>query len=130
MAACSLTLPYSVLFFTNNHRGPRKCEPSVRNGTASLAGLVYLRIDRSAALQKITMLAEVDVFEVLLHRSLKCPLCVREKQRALDTLRAVGSRTFNECFPSALETQEIIGRVNEAGLAARSVVSGHRNTLN
>jgi len=57
---------------------------------------------------------EYDVFEVLSNRSVKWRLCVREKQRALDMLKALGSRTFNECFATNIDTQEIIGRVNAA----------------
>ena len=60
------------------------------------------------------METEYDVFEVLSNRSVKWRLCVREKQRALDMLKALGSRTFNECFATNIDTQEIIGRVNAA----------------
>jgi hypothetical protein len=65
-----------------------------------------------------------DVSEILINRSVKWHLCIREKQRALDMLKAVGTRTFNECFATNLETQEIIGRVNERSLAPQSVISG------
>jgi len=76
------------------------------------------------------MNTEFDVFEILHNGSLKWHLCVREKQRALDLLKAVGSRTFNECFATTLETQEIIGRVNEKHLAVQSVILDNRNTVN
>lgn len=56
---------------------------------------------------------EYDVFEILLNRTVKWQLCVREKQCALDMLRSLGSRTFNECFAMDLNTQEVIGRVNQ-----------------
>jgi hypothetical protein len=76
------------------------------------------------------MNTEFDVFEILLNGSVKWHLCIREKQRALDMLKALGSRTFNECFATDLETQEIIGRVNERRLSAQSVISGNRNSVN
>jgi hypothetical protein len=68
------------------------------------------------------MNAEFDVFEILLNGSVKWHLCSREKQRALDMLKAVGTRTYNECFAMDLETREIIGRVNESHLAARPAI--------
>jgi hypothetical protein len=73
---------------------------------------------------------EYDVFEVLLNGSVKWHLCIRKKQRALDMLKAVGTRTYNECFATNLETQEIIGRVNERHLAAQFVVGGNANPVN
>jgi hypothetical protein len=76
------------------------------------------------------MNAEFDVFEILLNGSIKWHLSVREKQRALDMLKAVGSMTFNECFATALETQEIIGRVNERGSDDPSAIAGNRNKVN
>ena len=71
---------------------------------------------------------EYDVFEILLNGSVKWHLCVREKQRALDTLKALGSRTFNECFATDLETREIIGRINNGSIAAQTNVEYHRAT--
>ena len=65
---------------------------------------------------------EYDVFEVLLDRTVKWHFCVREKQRALDMLKALGSRTFNECFATNLQTQQIISRVNLGGFAAQSII--------
>jgi hypothetical protein len=53
-----------------------------------------------------------DVFEVLPNRSLTLRACVRGTQRALEALKAVGSRTMNECFATDPETREVIGRVN------------------
>jgi hypothetical protein len=75
-----------------------------------------------------TLESEYDVFEVLLNRSVKWHLCVREKQRALDMLKALGSRTFNECFATDLGTQEIIGRVNSRSIGAQSVIEDYRAT--
>ena len=69
---------------------------------------------------------EYDVLEILLNRSVKWHLAVREKQRALDMLRALGSRTFNECFATNLETREVIGRVNCRSLARTSVVEDYK----
>jgi hypothetical protein len=69
---------------------------------------------------------EYDVFEILINRSVKWHLCVREKQRALDMLMALGTRTFNECFATDLGTQEIIGRVNIGAMAPHSIVEEHR----
>jgi hypothetical protein len=65
---------------------------------------------------------EYDVFEILFNRSVKWHVCVREKQDALDMLRAVGSRTFNECFAMNLATREIIGRVNNGNIDAQHIV--------
>ena len=68
---------------------------------------------------------EYDMFGILENRSVKCHLCIREKQCAHDMLKAVGSRTFNECFATDLETLKIIRRVNNEELtAADLVVSG------
>jgi hypothetical protein len=72
------------------------------------------------------METEYDVFEVLLNRSVKWHVCVREKQHALDMLKALGSRTFNECFATILGTQEIIGRVNCGSLTAKSSIEDYR----
>jgi len=58
------------------------------------------------------MATQYDVFEILLDRSVKWRLCVRNKQRAIDLLKALGNQTFNECFATDLWTREIIGRVN------------------
>ena len=74
------------------------------------------------------METEYDVFEVLLNRSIKWHLCVRGKQRALDMLKALGIRTFNECFATDLGTQEIIGRVNSGNIAAESIIEDYRST--
>jgi hypothetical protein len=68
---------------------------------------------------------EYDVFEILPNRSVKWHLCIREKQRALDILRALGSRTFNECFATNLATREIIGRVNSGSIAAQTIMEEH-----
>jgi hypothetical protein len=76
------------------------------------------------------MSTEYDVFEILLDGSVKWHLCIPEKQRALAVLKAVGSRTFNECFATNLETQEIIGRVNERRLAPQSVSRDNGSTAN
>ena len=65
---------------------------------------------------------EYDVFEILLNRSVKWHRCVPEKQRALEILKALGSRTINECFASDLWTGEIIGRVNSGSVHAKSIV--------
>jgi hypothetical protein len=74
------------------------------------------------------METEYDVFEILLNGSVKWHMCVREKQRALDMLKAVGSRTFNECFATDLETRQIIGRINNGSIAAQPIVEDHRAT--
>jgi len=74
------------------------------------------------------MNTEYDVFEILLNRSVKWHVCVREKQRALDMLKAVGSRTFNECFATDLETRQIIGRVNNGSIVAQTIVEDRRTT--
>jgi hypothetical protein len=73
---------------------------------------------------------EYDVFEILINRSVKWHLCVREKHRALDILRALGTRTFNECFATDLGTREIIGRVNDEPFGAQSIVEEHRANTN
>jgi hypothetical protein len=73
---------------------------------------------------------EYDVFEILLNRSVKWHLCVGGKQHALDVLKALGSRTFNECFATNLGTQEVIGRVNSGSKAARSVIEDYRFDVN
>lgn len=62
---------------------------------------------------------EYDVFEVLPNRSLTLRASVRGAHSALEALKAVGSRTLNECFAADLETQEVIGRVNDGRGAAR-----------
>jgi hypothetical protein len=69
--------------------------------------------------------SEYDVYEALLNRSVKWHLCVREKQRALDMLKSLGSRTFNECFATDLVTQEIIGRVNCRSIDGQSVIKDY-----
>jgi len=71
---------------------------------------------------------EYDLFEVLSNRSVKWHLCVRGKQRALDMLKALGSRTFHECFATDFETQEIIGRVNSESVASQSILEDYRST--
>jgi hypothetical protein len=76
------------------------------------------------------MNTEFDVFEILQNGSVRWHLCVQVKQRALNMLRALGSRTFNECFATDLETQEIIGRVNQRHLAAPSVMNDARTSVN
>jgi hypothetical protein len=75
------------------------------------------------------METEYDVFEILLNRTVKWHLCVREKQRALDMLKALGSRTFNECFAPDLRTREIIGRVNNEGPSPAEFVVSEGNGL-
>jgi hypothetical protein len=70
---------------------------------------------------------EYDVFEVLLNRSVKWHLCVREKRCALDMLKALGSRTFNECFATDLETNEIIGRVNSESIGLESILEDFKS---
>jgi len=76
------------------------------------------------------MNTEFDVFEILQNGSVRWHLCVQEKQRALNMLRAVGSRTFNECFATNLETQEIIGRVNGRHSAAPYVINATQTAVN
>jgi hypothetical protein len=76
------------------------------------------------------MNTEFDVFEILQNGSVRWHLCVQEKQRALNMLKAVGSRTFNECFATDLETQEIIGRVNERHSAVPCMINDTRTTVN
>jgi hypothetical protein len=63
---------------------------------------------------------DYDVFEVLPNRSLMLRVSIRGTQRALAVLKAVGSRTSNECFATEIETQEVIGRVNNGRGAARN----------
>jgi hypothetical protein len=75
------------------------------------------------------MNTEYDVFEVLLNRSVKWQFCAREKQLALDVLKALGTRTFNECFATDLGTQEIIGRVNSERVGADSVLEDYASTV-
>lgn len=72
------------------------------------------------------METEYDIFEVLLNRTVKWHLCARGKQSALDVLKALGSRTFNECFATDLGTQEIIARVNCGNFAAQSIVEDYK----
>jgi len=67
---------------------------------------------------------------ILLIVPLKWHLCVREKQRALDMLKALGSQTFNECFATDLETHEIIARVNSGSIAAQSIIEDYRSAVN
>ena len=76
------------------------------------------------------METEYDVFEILLNRSVKWRLCVREKQLALDKLKAFGTRTFNECFATHLGTQEIIGRVNSGSIGSETVLEDYRFAVN
>lgn len=76
------------------------------------------------------MKTEYDVFEVLLNRSVKWHSCVREKQLALDMLKALGTRTFNECFATDLGTQEIIGRVNCGNVGPESILEDYRSPIN
>lgn len=68
---------------------------------------------------------EYDVFEILLNRSVKWHSCFREKQRALEVLKALGTQTFNECFATDLATREIIGRVNRRS-AGKTIREEHR----
>jgi hypothetical protein len=75
------------------------------------------------------MNTEFDVFEILQNGSVRWHLCVQEKQRALNMLRAVGSRTFNECFATDLETQEIIGRVNETHSAVPYMINATQTAV-
>ena len=72
------------------------------------------------------METEYDVFEILPTRSVKWHRVAREKQRALDMLKAIGSRTFNECFATNLESREVIGRVNCGSPVAESVVEDYK----
>jgi hypothetical protein len=76
------------------------------------------------------METEYDVFEVLLNRSVKWHLCVREKQLALDMLKALGTRTFNECFATNLGTQEIIGRVNCVRVDPECILEDYMSAIN
>ena len=77
-----------------------------------------------------TVETEYDVFEVLVNRSVKWQFCVREKQLALDMMKALGTRTFNECFATNLGTQEIIGRVNCGDNAAQAVIEDYKSPAN
>jgi hypothetical protein len=61
---------------------------------------------------------DYDVFDVLPNRSLMLRASIRGMQRALAALKTIGSRTSNECFATELETQEVIGRVNNGRAAA------------
>ena len=74
------------------------------------------------------MNTDYDIFEILRDRSVKWRLCVRDKQCALDMLKVVGNRTFNECFATDLWTREIIGRVNSGNIAAQPIVEDQRAT--
>jgi hypothetical protein len=65
--------------------------------------------------------AEYDGFEVLQDRSVRWRFCLQGKQRALDTLKALGTRTFNECFATDLATREIIGRMNNRTIASQAI---------
>jgi hypothetical protein len=76
------------------------------------------------------METEYDVFEIRLNRSVKWHLCIREKQCALDMLKALGTRTFNECFATDLETHEIIGRVNSESIGSEAVLEDYRSAVN
>jgi hypothetical protein len=87
-------------------------------------GLVYFA-RASSWLKRSTVETEYDVFEILLNRSVKWHLCVREKQRALNMLKALGSRTFNECFATDLETHEIIARVNNGNIASQAILEDY-----
>jgi hypothetical protein len=69
--------------------------------------------------------AEYDGFEVLQDRSVRWRFCLQGKQRALDMLKALGTRTFNECFATDLTTREIIGRVNNGSIAAQIIMEEH-----
>jgi hypothetical protein len=80
--------------------------------------------------ERSTVETEYDVFEILLNRSVKWHLCVREKQRALNMLKALGSRTFNECFATNLETHEIIARVNNGSIGTQSILEDYRAASN
>jgi hypothetical protein len=92
-------------------------------------GLVYFT-HASGWFKRSTVETEYDVFEILLNRSVKWHLCVREKQRALDMLKALGSRTFNECFATDLGTHEIIARVNSVSIGTQSVLEDYRSAAN
>jgi len=92
-------------------------------------GLVYFT-RASGWFKRSTVKTEYDVFEILLNHSVKWHLCVREKQRALDMLKALGRRTFNECFATDLETHEIIARVNSGSIAAQSIIEDYRSAAN
>ena len=69
---------------------------------------------------------EYDVFEILPNRSVRWHFWVRGKQCALYMLKAVGTRTFNECFAMNLATREIIGRVNNRTVASQAVAEERR----
>jgi hypothetical protein len=71
--------------------------------------------------------SEYYVFEALLNGTVKWHLRVRTKQLALDMLKALGSRTFNECFATDLETQEIIGRLNCGSVATQSIIEDYNS---
>jgi len=73
---------------------------------------------------------ESDVFEALPNRSVKWHLCVRGKQRALDILKALAIRTFNECFATDPRTREIIGRVNSEKISEQTIWEDHRAAAN
>jgi hypothetical protein len=68
---------------------------------------------------------EYDVFEILQDRSVRWRFCLPGKQRAPHTLKALGARTFNECFATNLATREIIGRVNDGSIAAQTIMKEH-----
>jgi hypothetical protein len=88
----------------------------------------YFGVRPVSALTGGPMDTDYDLFEVLFDRSVKWRSCVRDRQRALDMLKVVGSRTFNQCFAINLRTHEIIGRVNSGHIAAQPIVEDHRAT--
>jgi hypothetical protein len=91
--------------------------------------MVYF-VGMQTSLRRSTVETEYDVFEILLNRSVKWHLCVHEKQRALDMLKALGTRTFNECFATNLGTQEVIGRVNSGSTGSQAVLEDYRFAVN
>jgi hypothetical protein len=62
---------------------------------------------------------DYDVFEIYPDHSIKWRISVHGTQNALATLEALTKQTVNECFASDMDTQEIVGHVNEGRASAR-----------
>jgi len=61
-----------------------------------------------------------DLFEIFPDGSVMWRVSIHGTELALATLAAIGKQTINECFAKNLNTQQIIGQVNEASAADSS----------
>jgi hypothetical protein len=61
---------------------------------------------------------DYDIFEILPDGSAMWRMCVRGLQSTTEALTGISKQASNECFAIELNTQSIIGRVNDVTRAA------------